>query len=416
MARLILVEDEFVIAKDIESQLNGTGYEIVGIVATGEDAIARAGELRPDVVLMDIVLKGQMDGIEAAQQIIERFDIPIIFLTAHTDATTVKRATATSTYGFLIKPFDPIEVIAAIEMAIYKHMTEIRARESDRRIRELTDALPVVVYEADETGRITVANATNSDLFGYTKEELESGMTVFQLIAPAERERARAVFRQRGGGDDIGRVEYPGLRKDGSTFPLSVRAALIRRDGAVVGVRYVILDVTELERTEERVTEQTHTIEILCRIMTEGNRATDVRSFAETATKLACELMHFDIGNIYLIDADAHYATIQYTQGLPETGQGADEKIPCQDAPFNAILIDGEPLFTEDYMAFLPQRAPFGVESLASVPLYSQDTVIGALNVGSAIPYTFSQAEKVVLIAVGNEVGTVMAKLQAQEE
>jgi two-component sensor histidine kinase len=123
--------------------------------------------------------------------------------------------------------------------------------------------------------------------------------------------------------------------------------------------------------------------------------------------------MHFDIGGIYLIDADARYATLQYGQGLPETARDAIEKIPYHDAPFSAILIDGGPLFAEDYVTFLPQHAPLGVASLASVPLYSRDTIIGALNVGSTIRHTFSQTEKALLVAIGNEAGTVIAKLQA---
>jgi two-component sensor histidine kinase len=194
---------------------------------------------------------------------------------------------------------------------------------------------------------------------------------------------------------------------------MAARSALMRRDGAVVGQRGVLVDITERKRAEERVKEHTHTIETLNRIMTEGNRATDVQSFVEAATKLACELMHFDIGGIYLIDADARYATLQYGQGLPETVRDAIEKIPYHDAPFSAILIDGDHLFAEDYVTFLPQHAPLGVASLASVPLYSRDTIIGALNVGSTMRHTFSQTEKALLVAIGNEAGTVIAKLQA---
>ena len=546
MVSLVLVENEFVLAENVPSRLRAAGFDIIGTAATGKDALAQARELHPDVVLMDPVLKGKMDGIEAAQQITERFDIPVIFLTAGADAATVRRATETASYGFLVMPFDDLELRAAIEMAIYKHRMEVTARESDRRmrelteslseaifetdmagnitfinrvglkefgytkeqveggmtlydfvppdkheeireaiaqaveihesigqavtsewiefpglrrdgstfpvsiraslivrdgvpvgmrgialnvteqkraeqkleeserhIRELTDALPVVVYEADETGRITFANATAFDLFGYTKEEVEAGISVFQLIAPADLKRARAVFPRRMSGEDVGRVEYAGLRKDGSTFNMAARSALMRRDGAVVGQRGVMLDITEQKLAEQRAKEHTHTIETLNRIVTEGNRATDVQSFVEVATKLACELMHFDIGGIYLIDADARYATLQYGQGLPETVRDAIEKIPYHDAPFSAILIDGDPLFAEDYVTFRPQHAPLGVGSLASVPLYSRDTIIGALNVGSATPHTFSQTEKELLVAIGREVGTVIAKLQA---
>ena len=123
-------------------------------------------------------------------------------------------------------------------------------RESERRIREITDALPVVVYETDATGRFTFVNATSFDLFGYTKEELEAGMSVFQLIVPADKEQARAVFLRRMNGEDIGRMEYTGLRKNGSTFHISIRAVMIRQDAAVVGLRGVIVDVTERKKAD----------------------------------------------------------------------------------------------------------------------------------------------------------------------
>jgi PAS domain S-box-containing protein len=123
-------------------------------------------------------------------------------------------------------------------------------QESERRIREITDALPVVVYETDATGRMTFVNATFFDLFGYTKEELEAGMSLFQLIVPADRRRARALFRRSMSGDDVGRVEYTGLRNDGSTLYVSFRAALMRQDAAVVGLRGIIVDITERKRAE----------------------------------------------------------------------------------------------------------------------------------------------------------------------
>jgi len=247
------------------------------------------------------------------------------------------------------------------------------------------------------------------------KKSSKRGCLFFKLIAPADKERARTVSRRRLGGEDVGRVEYTGLRKDGNTFPVSIRAVQMRRDGAVVGQRGIILDVTELKRAEEG-SKNTRTRSRYSTVSSKkGNRTTDVQSFVEAVTKLACELMRFRHRGHLHHGMDARYATLRYAQGLPETARDVIEKIPYRDAPYSAILIDGDPLFAEDYATFLPRHAPLRVASLASVPLYSQDTIIGALNVGSATRHTFSQAEKELLIAIGNEVGTVIAKLQADE-
>ena len=272
------------------------------------------------------------------------------------------------------------------------------------------------MYETDETGRFTFVNATAFDLFGYTKEELEAGMSIFQLIAPADMKRARAVFRRRMRGEDVGRIEYAGLRKDGSTFPVSIRGAPIRRDGAVVGIRGIAVDITEQKRAEERVKEHTHTIEILNRIMTEGNRAAGVQSFAETVTNLTLELLHFDAGTIHLADDDARRAKLRYVTGLPDTAVEAIREIPLNEPPYAAFLVEPKPLFLDGHeVSRVPHVAELGLKSLAVVPLYRYDEIIGALNVGSFKRHTFSQAEKELLIAIGNEVGGVIAKLQADE-
>jgi CheY-like chemotaxis protein len=119
--RILIVEDEFITATDIQSSLVAMGYDVPAIVDNGEEAIRKAGELRPSLVLMDIGLSGRMNGIEAAKQIRERFDIPVIILTAHTDESTFWTAIASEPYGYIFKPFVTREMKIGIEMALHKH-------------------------------------------------------------------------------------------------------------------------------------------------------------------------------------------------------------------------------------------------------------------------------------------------------
>lgn len=104
--QIMVVEDEGIIAIDIRSNLESLGYDVPVIVASGEEAIEEAEKLRPDLVLMDIVLVGDMDGVEAAAQIRARFDIPVVYLTAHADDKTLRRAQDTEPFGYILKPFD----------------------------------------------------------------------------------------------------------------------------------------------------------------------------------------------------------------------------------------------------------------------------------------------------------------------
>jgi DNA-binding LytR/AlgR family response regulator len=121
---ILIVEDESIVAKDIQHSLKKLGYTVVGMCSTGEDAIRTAEEVKPDLVLMDIMLKGDMSGIDAAGMIREKFNIPVIYLTAYADESTLSKAKVSEPYGYIIKPFKEIDLHTSIEMAIYKHEKE----------------------------------------------------------------------------------------------------------------------------------------------------------------------------------------------------------------------------------------------------------------------------------------------------
>jgi DNA-binding LytR/AlgR family response regulator len=121
---VLVVEDESIVAKDIQQSLTKLGYNVVATASTGEKAIALAAELKPDIVLMDIMLKGTITGIEAAAEIKKTEAIPVIFLTAYADESTLERAKVTEPYGYIIKPFKEIDLHTSIEMALYKHKKE----------------------------------------------------------------------------------------------------------------------------------------------------------------------------------------------------------------------------------------------------------------------------------------------------
>ena len=121
---VLVVEDESIVSKDIQHSLKKLGYNVVGASSTGEKAIELAGEERPDIILMDIMLKGDMNGIEAAEKIKELYSIPIVFLTAYADESTLSKAKITEPYGYILKPFKEIDLHTTIEMAVYKHSKE----------------------------------------------------------------------------------------------------------------------------------------------------------------------------------------------------------------------------------------------------------------------------------------------------
>ncbi len=123
-AKILVVEDENVVALELKKRLKRLGYDVPSVAASGKEAINKTEGFLPDIVIMDIRLKGEMDGIEAAQVIRERFDIPVIYLTAHSDDETVKRAKQTEPYGYILKPFEEDDLRTAIEITLYKHQKD----------------------------------------------------------------------------------------------------------------------------------------------------------------------------------------------------------------------------------------------------------------------------------------------------
>ncbi len=136
--KILIVEDEGLVARDIEETLIRLGYDVVAIAHSGRDAVEEAARYKPAVVLMDIVLQGDMDGIAAAGLIREHSDIPIVYLTAYADNKTLQRAKLTTPFGYILKPFRERELQTNIEIAIYKHAVEV---ERERLIKDLQDAV-----------------------------------------------------------------------------------------------------------------------------------------------------------------------------------------------------------------------------------------------------------------------------------
>lgn len=157
---ILIVEDERIVALDIQNSLEGMGFVVSAIVSSGEEAIRRAEEVHPDLVLMDIVLKGDMDGIETGNRIRSQYNIPVVYLTAFADEKLVERAKITGPFGYIIKPFDDRELRSAIGIALYKH----EADEEILKSREQLRALATYLQSSREQERISISRKIHDDL------------------------------------------------------------------------------------------------------------------------------------------------------------------------------------------------------------------------------------------------------------
>lgn len=161
-AKLLVVEDEEIVAFDIESTLKSLGYDVLDVVASGEEAIASAAKIQPDLVLMDIMLKGSMDGIKAANEIRQNFNIPVIYLTAYADISTLERAKITEPFGYIIKPFEERTLPTIIEIALSRHQAEERMRQALAKEKELGELKSQFITLASHEFRTPLATIRSS--------------------------------------------------------------------------------------------------------------------------------------------------------------------------------------------------------------------------------------------------------------
>lgn len=186
--KILIVEDEGVVALSLQSLLTKMGYTIVGTAITGDEAITLAREKHPDVILMDIHIKGSLDGIQTTEKINEFSDVPVIFLTAYADDETVSRALKTRSHSYLVKPVNQRELYSNIEFAIYKRRLHDRIGTSRENLELFLTKIKDAGFILDLRNRIVFSNPGAEVLTGYKTEEM-NGMNFFDLmnLAPSRR-------------------------------------------------------------------------------------------------------------------------------------------------------------------------------------------------------------------------------------
>jgi len=169
---IFIVEDDPIIGNHLHRLLVEFGYQVAGPVTRGEDAVTQVIQCHPNLILMDITLEGEMDGIQAAEKIRSLYDVPIVYLTAYTDQKTLQRAKITDPFGYLIKPFDERGLQTCIEMALSKHHLENEIRKSEVKFRTLVENIGEGILIVDQNEVITFANPAATEIFNIGKKGL----------------------------------------------------------------------------------------------------------------------------------------------------------------------------------------------------------------------------------------------------
>ncbi|MBN2011608.1 response regulator [candidate division KSB1 bacterium] len=256
--RVMVVEDEKITALELQDRLTSSGYHVSAMVSTGEEALEQAQANKPDLALMDIKLKGFMDGVQAAELIRARLDIPIIYLTAYADKETLQRAKITEPFGYILKPFDERELYTTIEMALYKHKMERKLKESEQWFSTTLNSISDAVIATNKDGYITFLNPIAERLTGWSRADAigESLSKIYNVL-----DEKSSDHQDKESDHDIGGVVYSEfhhtkilISKNGTQRLIDDSMAPIQKsDGMINGVVLVFRDISERRKFEQEL-------------------------------------------------------------------------------------------------------------------------------------------------------------------
>jgi PAS domain S-box-containing protein len=254
--KILVVEDESIVAMDIKHRAEGLGYSVTGITPSGEGAIQKALETLPDLVLMDIVLKGDMDGVEAAQKIRDTLDIPVVYLTAYSDEKTLKRAKVTEPFGYIIKPFEDRELHSAVEVALYKHKMESKLKESEKWLSTTLESIGDAVIATDENGCVKFMNPVAMAITGWNEADAlgKNLKEIYNIIKEDSEASIDDPVKEVIQKNQIIELNDPTIliTRNGNKVPIDDSSAPIKdSNGNIIGVALVFRDITERRKAEK---------------------------------------------------------------------------------------------------------------------------------------------------------------------
>ncbi len=255
-ARILIVEDDRIVARDIRLHLGRMGHTVVGVTGSGEEAVQLASAVRPDLVLMDIRLEGEMDGIEAARRIRTTRRVPVVFLTAYANDDTVRRASLSDPFGYLLKPFEEPQMRAAIQMALYKHEAEAKLRLGERRFEAAIASIGDGVITTNQSAQIEYMNPVAETLTRWSFQDAvgQPLCDVYVVVDEVTREPLSALAKEvlTSGTSEPTRAGALLIARDGTEVPVEDRCSpIVDEPGGVEGAVLVFGTVAERRAAAE---------------------------------------------------------------------------------------------------------------------------------------------------------------------
>ena len=390
-ANILIVEDQSIIARDLKTRLMQLDYQVSAIVASGEEAIECVQVLPSDLVLIDIQLKGMLDGIETATRLRALTQVPIVYITAHSDELTLERATATEPHAYVLKPFDDTELRSAIEIALYRHRTERQLRQSEARFRSLIKHTNEVILVVDATGNLTYASPTAQRLVGdLTAHPLAEVVTDF--VAPEDVAAVYSALRQvQARPEAQASIAECRIRlHDGDWHTFAAVATNLLDDPTVNGIVINAHDVTEQKQAAQRLDQlfmaaQRHARELaaLNTAFRAMSSSLELKSVLKAVTGELQRLIGSESVSVLLHEGDELVFAAA-------SGPGADAligtRMPATAGIAGAVLKSKTPTLSthaptdQRFYSAIDAKTGLATQTILAVPLVLGDRAIGVME------------------------------------
>ncbi len=409
VGKILLVEDESIEAMDIKRTLESFGYQVPYIASKGEEAIEKALELMPDLILMDIILKGETNGIEAVSKI-NKLNIPVIYITAHSEESTLERAKLTGPYGYVLKPYDPTELKYAIELALYKNKMEKELKESEAKYRLLVECQTDLVVKVDSEGRFLFVSPSYLEMFDKTEEEL-IGKNFMPLVHEDDRESTAKSLESVYTFPYTSYYEQRAMTRDGWRWLAWSNKAILDDEENVTAIVGVGRDINKRKEAEEilRIEQE------LALALIEASNLTETLNICLDA---AISVSGMDSGGLYVVDDSSGDLDLKVHSGLP-----ADFVLSASnyevDSPSARMVMEGYPIYThyKKLGITLPKsRLKENLLAVAIIPIQYHGKVIANLNIASHTLDTIPVQSQRALETIGSLIGGAIMRSKAEKK
>jgi PAS domain S-box-containing protein len=409
VAKVLIVEDEIITALDIQEHLENMGYTIPSIVHSGPEAVDAAIETRPDLVLMDIGLKGKMDGVETAQRIRNRLDVPVVFLTAYADEQTLQRAKVAEPAGYILKPFDEKELRSTIEVALYRHQIDRKTRESETRYRIASELISdfAFSFRVEPDGDLFSEWITDSftRATGFTPQETGSRGWL-GLVHAQDRdrmtERLQSVLQ---GKPDTGELRIVTKSGDVQYVRVHIHPIWDETEGRVRRIYGAVQDITERRMTEEILRHRNRELALINQVGQELASTLDLDQVLINTLEEVRRMLGVTACSIWLVDSETEEVVCRQAIGAHgelvlnwrlQPGEGIAGWV-AQNAE---SVIVSDTRTDRRHFKNVDRRTGVELRSILTLPLRIKDSVIGVLQVMDTQAYRFREADQALMQAL----------------